>query len=397
MAIFLLQIWIQHTKKNNIAKKFKQENNKDELLDHKNAIEDKSDDELLDKQNEGKESRLLDEYSINKLLQDVHLKQQDFAQALEKDKKNTEIFQAKIPNILKWFEEILAKETKTIPNHTSGIYVLYLKHPNFENELIPFYIGQSVNIRSRFYQHKWKLKQVMSLDNKDQKNTFLYRGSGVDLYSKLYYNINIYNLNLDDLCIQILEEVPKDRLYQKEAEWINDKKSDVLGFNETNFMVAMKTFVWKWEYNNDYNDADIEKIINILIRIFKEGIAFFDEFSYDWFNYGFSYYTLWTQISMYENQENEINKCIDFINRKMQNIEDLDKLKDKIEELHNLYDIFKQQFNTFYSYYLTWFFEKHDILIKTKKKYFEKIQKQRKKLQKYVFKNNKNINSLNKN
>ncbi|WP_434336823.1 GIY-YIG nuclease family protein [Mesomycoplasma conjunctivae] len=396
MAFFLLQIWIQHTKKNNIAKKFKQENNKDELLDHKNAIEDKSDDELLDKQNEGKESRLLDEYSINKLLQDLHLKQQDFAQALEKDKKNTEIFQAKIPNILKWFEEILAKETKTIPNHTSGIYVLYLKHPNFEKQLIPFYIGKSVNIRTRFYNHKLELKKVMSFYNKDKK-PFFYDGFIGGLYSKIYYYIDIYNLNLDDLCIQILEEVPKDRLYQKEAEWINDKKSDVLGFNETIFTVVMQPFVRKWKYNNDYNDADIEKIINILTHIFREGIAFFDEFSYDWFNYGFSYYNLCAQINMHWRQKNEINKWIDFINRKIQNSKDLDKLKDKIEELHNLYDIFEQQFDTFYSYYSTWRFEKYDILIKTKKKYFEKIQKQRKKLQKHVFKNNKNINSLNKN
>lgn len=93
-------------------------------------------------------------------------------------------------------------------NKKCGIY----KITNINTEQV--YIGQSVDISSRWKQH-------------------IKCGLGIDApaTNKLYNSMQkdgIWNFSFE-----VLEECPKDQLNEKEAEWINMYQSDKFGYNST--------------------------------------------------------------------------------------------------------------------------------------------------------------------
>ena len=187
--------------------------------------------------------------------------------------------------------------------NTSGIYMFYID--NFDdNKIIPFYIGRAENFQDRYKQH---LEQLMTL------NRFKYK-----IYKEMFFN-NYYNgafksckvfqymvdhnCTLKDFRMIILDEQPKEKLVEKELEYIRKYNPEFFGFNQINTISYKPVYDSKVITNEQYWNLVLEDSYNIK-RFYKYG--------YTKTNYFLSFFheTVNNQLIFDDNTKEKINKNI---------------------------------------------------------------------------------------
>lgn len=103
----------------------------------------------------------------------------------------------------------------------AGIYMWYVdSEVAFESDVFPIYIGRAVNCRKRWDQHR-----------KAMKMAYYNQGNQTTKYLKLSHFLKRKNLSLSSVKFCILEKSSIEDLNNKEKEWINKYKANILGFN----------------------------------------------------------------------------------------------------------------------------------------------------------------------
>lgn len=188
-----------------------------------------------------------------------------------------------------WFLKMIETKKTEIKN-VSGIYMLYIQTNKEMKNIIPFYIGKSVNVLSRYNQHKSELKKLINLytSDFDKKTFYLHfhqsKQSGKHLYSKIFYFLKDNNLTIDNLKIIILE-IAEHNLENKEKEWIHFTNSFLFGFNQFPF-ISQSYAVIK---NEEIKGFSLQKDIELLLEL---GIITLDNFDITWLDYGYNIFNI---------------------------------------------------------------------------------------------------------
>lgn len=189
------------------------------------------------------------------------------------------------------FEEIknTVKEIDT-SDKMSGIYIMYIEGLNFDN-LIPIYIGQSVNLYNRRTSHKGRIKRLFVL-NKEEYNEQIPKNAGKYLYCKIVSTLKNNKKSLEDVKFRVLEYCEKEKLDERELYWISFFESSVYGFNQFQEIIDSNKFIAKILYSKtklDYNIIAKEGIE--LLKGFEVKMKDFNNELID-YKYYFTNYTL---------------------------------------------------------------------------------------------------------
>ena len=157
---------------------------------------------------------------------------------------------------MKNFEEIKKlyleqiKELKDVDtkDKKSGIYLIYIEGIDNDN-YIPIYIGQSVNIYNRKSRHKVEIKKLFQLE-KELYNKMIPLFSGKYLYCKIVSTLKNNNKTMDDIKFKILEYCDKKILNNKEKYWINYYQTMIYGFNQFQEIIDSNKIIASIVYGN---------------------------------------------------------------------------------------------------------------------------------------------------
>ena len=148
----------------------------------------------------------------------------------------------------------------------SGIYMIYIDGIELEN-LLPIYVGQSVNIYSRKSRHKGEIKKLF-IQETDEYNKNIIQHAGKYMYCKLVSTLRNNNKTMDDIKFKVLEYCEKDKLNEREQYWINYFECFLYGFNqfneifETNKLIAEIYYKEQSKINYDEITKKGKKLIN---------------------------------------------------------------------------------------------------------------------------------------
>jgi len=178
---------------------------------------------------------------------------------------------------LKEFEK-MKEELKDIDtsDKTSGIYMLYIDGLTLDN-LIPVYVGQSVNLYNRRTSHRGNTKKLFEL-NTEEYNKQIPLNAGKYLYCKLVSTLKNNNKTLEDIKFKVLEHCEKDKLDERENYWINFFESTIYGFNQFEEIIQSNKLMAELVYTKgtpDYNR--IAKDGKEILLKFEEKLKNFDE------------------------------------------------------------------------------------------------------------------------
>ena len=179
--------------------------------------------------------------------------------------------------VLKEFEEA-KKKLKDVDtsDKTSGIYMLYIEGLTLDN-LIPIYVGQSVNLYNRRTSHRGNTKKLFELST-EQYNKQIPLNAGKYLYCKLVSTLKNNNKTLEDIKFKVLEHCDKEKLDERENYWIDFFESTIYGFNQfeeiiqSNKLTAELVFA---KENPDYNKIAREG--KVILQKFEEKLQKFDD------------------------------------------------------------------------------------------------------------------------
>ena len=171
-------------------------------------------------------------------------------------------------NVVKDFEK-LKNELRDIDtsDKTSGIYLLYIDGLNLNN-LIPVYIGQSVNLYNRRTSHRGDTKKLFVLST-EEYNKQIPLNAGKYLYCKLVSTLKNNNKTLADIKFKVLEHCEKEKLDDRENYWINYFETTIYGFNQFNEIIQSNKLAAELSYTKgtpNYN------------KIAKNGISILQNF-----------------------------------------------------------------------------------------------------------------------
>lgn len=160
---------------------------------------------------------------------------------------------------------------------TSGIYLMYIEDIN-ENDYIPLYIGQSVNIYTRKSGHKGKIKKFFLLED-DTYNKMIPLFSGSYLYCKIVSALKNNNKTMDNIKFKVLEYCDKKILDEREQYWISYYESTIYGFNQFQEIIDSNKIMASIRYNSNEN-KDWNEIAtngkNTLLK-FEDKLGHFDK------------------------------------------------------------------------------------------------------------------------
>ncbi|AJQ45129.1 hypothetical protein JM47_00450 [Ureaplasma diversum] len=189
--------------------------------------------------------------------------------------------------IKEFYETLINQEDQLINDKACGIYVLYIKDHNYNNNIIPIYIGQSKNIKARYLSHKNELKYLINLYLSDHKHHAFYehyelnKQDGKHLYSKMFSYLVKNNLNIDHLKIKVIELCDEADLDQLEYYYINQYRSDLFGFNQLFFISQC--------YVLHFSEAKLLAKTKIeLNKLLDYGLMFLNQFDQSWLDYGYA-------------------------------------------------------------------------------------------------------------
>ncbi len=161
---------------------------------------------------------------------------------------------------------------------TSGIYILYIDNLILD-DIIPIYVGQSVNLYNRRTSHRTNTKKLFEL-SKEQYNKTIPLNSGKYLYCKLVSTLKNNNKTLDDVKFKILEYCNKDELDDKESYWINYFETTIYGFNQFEEIIKSNKLTAEIVYAKDKTKIDYDDIAirgTELLAKFKNKVEKFDK------------------------------------------------------------------------------------------------------------------------
>ena len=97
--------------------------------------------------------------------------------------------------------------------------MLYIEGLTLDN-LIPIYVGQSVNLYNRRTSHRGNTKKLFELST-EQYNKQIPLNAGKYLYCKLVSTLKNNNKTLEDIKFKVLEHCDKEKLDERENYWID--------------------------------------------------------------------------------------------------------------------------------------------------------------------------------
>lgn len=120
----------------------------------------------------------------------------------------------------------------------SGIYLLYVD--NFEDKnIIPFYIGQTVNFQQRFKKHIDDIKKLTKYTYAEYHNIFFWSATsfkrafeGKYRACKIFKYIVDHNCSIDDVKMIVLEKCHKEVLTEREHYYLSEYRPAFFGFNQ---------------------------------------------------------------------------------------------------------------------------------------------------------------------
>lgn len=164
----------------------------------------------------------------------------------------------------------------------TGIYCLYIQgYEQVKDDLQPFYIGKSVNIKQRFQQHKAEINKAFKLGY-DEWNRLVDEGyyDGRHKITKFVGYLFKNALTPADLKYELIEECDKKQLDKLERKWIELKKSEQLGFNQLSFIVKFHELIHR-ERNMNLNTTPL--MTNDFKELFIYGKNNIKEFNLNYF------------------------------------------------------------------------------------------------------------------
>lgn len=188
------------------------------------------------------------------------------------------------------FEEIknTEKEIDT-SDKMCGIYIMYIEGLNFDN-LIPIYIGQSVNLYNRKTSHRGSIKRLFVL-RKEEYNEQIPKNAGKYLYCKIVSTLKNNKKSLDDVKFRVLEYCEKEKLDERELYWISFFESSVYGFNQFQEIIESNKLIAEIIYSK--TKLDYSKIAKEGMKLLKKFEVKMKDFNNDLIDYKY-YFTNYT-------------------------------------------------------------------------------------------------------
>lgn len=159
-----------------------------------------------------------------------------------------------------------------------GIYILYIDNLILD-DILPIYVGQSVNLYNRRTSHRTNTKKLFEL-TKEQYNKTIPLNSGKYLYCKLVSMLKNNNKTLDDVKFKVLEYCDKDKLDDKESYWINYFETTIYGFNQFEEIIKSNKLTAEIFYTKDKTKIHYDDIVirgAELLTKFKSKVEKFDK------------------------------------------------------------------------------------------------------------------------
>lgn len=148
----------------------------------------------------------------------------------------------KIIDIIESLKSSSYEVTQNSKNKTTGIYMIYID--GFEsNEVLPIYIGKSIDIQKRYKQHYTELLALNRLSYEEYKKYFFLKNTsfydGHFKTSKIFKYMVENQKTLKDFHMIILEQTDESELDFKEKKYINEFNSCYFGFNQLNSLTDL--------------------------------------------------------------------------------------------------------------------------------------------------------------
>ncbi len=146
-----------------------------------------------------------------------------------------------------------------------GVYMLYVV--NFDDErIVPFYIGQSKSIHTRFKTHMKELLNLNRLTKSEYEEYLLddFYNGGYKACKMFKYLID-HNCTLNDVKLVVLTTCAEEKLLENETYFINETLSEFFGFNQLNSVTEynrMRKVNSKTQFNCELEYRKILKYLN---------------------------------------------------------------------------------------------------------------------------------------
>lgn len=158
----------------------------------------------------------------------------------------------------------------------SGIYIFYVDDFK-DDKIIPFYIGQTKNFQKRYQQHYSELMALNRFEYETYKE-YLFNNfyDGEYRACKVFKYMVEHKCTLKDFHMLILEDVPENKLFEKEQEYFEKYLPAFFGFNQMN-TISLK----------EQAKSNIISRRQLMDYILKDSVNLdkFWEYGYNKFNY----------------------------------------------------------------------------------------------------------------
>ncbi|MFV5897064.1 MULTISPECIES: zinc-ribbon domain-containing protein [unclassified Bacillus cereus group] len=184
-------------------------------------------------------------------------------------------------------DNLYREVTPETKHNISGIYMIYID--NFASEkIVPIYIGQSINIQTRYKQH---FKEIVSLNRLSYNEYYEYFFSNAhSFYDGSFKACKIFKYMIENKCtlrdfrMIVLEEVDKEYLEEKEQEYFQRLLPSFFGFNQLNSLLKQNKLGCS---NTQLSNSEKNDFLNILLEDVK-GIHSYYEYGFTKFNFEYS-------------------------------------------------------------------------------------------------------------
>ena len=184
---------------------------------------------------------------------------------------------------------IKKNESNEVTNNSNinkaGVYMLYVNRFD-DNNIIPFYIGQTHNFQERHKKHLTEIMALNRLHRECYKNALfsdLYNGRNRPC--KIFSYMVNHKCSLKDLHMIILETIDDTNLrLEVEQRYIDELYAPFFGFNQLNSISKGKDFINGTLDKDKYNLIKEKDIYNI------SAFPTFGYAMYNWYRVCFSFY-----------------------------------------------------------------------------------------------------------
>lgn len=187
-------------------------------------------------------------------------------------------------NIIESLKSSSYEVTQNSKNKTTGIYMIYID--GFEsNNVIPIYIGKSIDIQRRYKQHYTELLALNRLSYEEYKKYFFLKNTsfydGHFKTSKIFKYMIENQKTLKDFHMIILEQTDESELDFKEKKYINEFNSCYFGFNQLNSLTDLRSLQMT---KSKHSEKDIVNYLDV-VNYDNYSCKIYQNYGYTSFNY----------------------------------------------------------------------------------------------------------------